>query len=77
MLKKLTAALVVLGLAAAVNAGPAAYGICQTGCNVLAVACYAATGAVFGTAIPAIINCNKALGVCMASCVAAGLIPTP
>ncbi|KAG3118928.1 hypothetical protein PI124_g7542 [Phytophthora idaei] len=51
MFKKLTAALAVLALASTseVNAGPLAYGICQTGCNAVAVACYAAAGAVFGT----------------------------
>lgn len=32
-----------------VAAGPLAYGICQTGCNFLAVACYGAGGATFGT----------------------------
>lgn len=30
------------------NAGPLAYGICQTGCNVVAGACFAAAGATFG-----------------------------
>ena len=30
-------------------AGPLAYGICQTGCNAVAVACYAAAGLTFGT----------------------------
>ncbi|CAH0481440.1 unnamed protein product [Peronospora belbahrii] len=85
MLKTLTSVLVVLGLASTnqVTAGPFAYGICQTGCNAVAVACYAAGGAVFGTVtagastIPAIIACNAALGTCMAACVAAGLSPTP
>ena len=66
-----------------VNAGPLAYGICQAGCNAVAVACYAAAGATFGTVTagigtaPAIVGCNSALGVCMAACVAAGLAPTP
>ncbi|KAE9135855.1 hypothetical protein PF007_g2443 [Phytophthora fragariae] len=85
MLKKIAAALVVLGLTASpeANAGLLAYGICQTGCNALAVACYTAAGAVFGTVtvgvgtLPAVIGCNVALGTCMASCVAAGLAPTP
>eukprot|EP00644_Phytophthora_capsici_P012768 jgi/Phyca11/101251/e_gw1.5.1474.1 len=85
LLAKLTAALVVLGLTATpeVSAGPLAYGICQTGCNAVAVACYAGSGAVFGTVTaglgvaPAIIACNVALGTCMASCVAAGCTPTP
>lgn len=55
--------------------GPADYGICQTGCNALAVACYAGMGLSFGVgAAPA---CDAALGVCMAACVAAGLTPTP
>lgn len=31
------------------SAGPLAYGICQTGCNALVVACYGAAGATFGT----------------------------
>jgi hypothetical protein len=63
--------------------GPLAYAICQTGCNSLVVACYAAAGFTFGTVtagagIPAVIvACNTGLGVCMASCVAAGLSPTP
>ena len=62
--------------------GPVAYGICQTGCNAGAVACYAAAGYVFGTVtagtgIPAVITgCNAALGTCMAACIAAGFAPT-
>jgi hypothetical protein len=66
-----------------IQAGPLAYGICQTGCNAVAVACYGAAGVTFGTVtagagIPAaIIGCNAALGVCMTACVAAGLAPTP
>ena len=66
-----------------VYAGPAAYGICQTGCNALVVACYAAAGFTFGTVtagagVPAaIVACNTQLGVCMAACVAAGFAPTP
>ncbi|KAF9276334.1 hypothetical protein BGZ88_001800 [Linnemannia elongata] len=69
-----------LGLA---NAGPLAYGICQTGCNALAVACYSAAGVTFGTVtagagIPAaVVACNTALGTCMVACVAAGCAPTP
>lgn len=64
------------------TAGPIAYGICQTGCNAGAVACYAAAGYVFGTVtagtgIPAVIaGCNTALGTCMAACIAAGFAPT-
>ncbi|KAE8877033.1 hypothetical protein PF005_g13796 [Phytophthora fragariae] len=84
MLKKLILALVVVFAPLhEVNAGPLAYGICQTGCNAVAVACYAAGGAVFGTmtagvgTAPAVLACNAALGVCMAGCVAAGCTPTP
>ena len=63
--------------------GPLAYGVCQTGCNGVAVACYAAGGYTFGTVtagtgIPAVlVGCNTALGTCMAACVAAGFTPTP
>ncbi|KAH7054791.1 hypothetical protein BKA57DRAFT_405270 [Linnemannia elongata] len=69
----------ILGLA---NAGPLAYGICQSGCNSLVVACYAAAGVTFGTitagaGIPAaVVACNTALGTCMVACVAAGCAPT-
>lgn len=31
------------------SAGPLAYGICQTGCNAVVVACYTAGGFTFGT----------------------------
>ena len=64
-----------------------AYGICQTGCNVLVVSCYTGAGLVFGTvsagtAIPvAAVACNTGLGACMASCasvtLAATIAPTP
>jgi hypothetical protein len=66
-----------------VEAGPLAYGICQTGCNTVVVACYAAAGFTFGTVTagmgvcPAIIACNVALGSCMAACAAVALTPTP
>lgn len=65
------------------EAGPAAYGVCQAGCAALAVACYAAAGAVFGTVTagvgtaPAILACNVAFGKCSAACIAAGFLPTP
>ncbi|KAG6970997.1 hypothetical protein JG688_00004631 [Phytophthora aleatoria] len=84
MLKKLIITLMAaLASLPEVDAGILAYGICQSGCNAVAVACYSAAGAVFGTvtagvgAIPAVIGCNGALGTCMAGCVAAGLSPTP
>lgn len=65
------------------DAGPAAYGICQAGCAAVVVACYAAGGAVFGSAtagaaIPAaIVACNSAFGTCQAACWAALISPTP
>mmetsp|Transcript_40458 Transcript_40458/g.81612 ORF Transcript_40458/g.81612 Transcript_40458/m.81612 type:complete len:87 (-) Transcript_40458:543-803(-) len=79
----LVAALVLASLVTSADGGPLAYGICQTGCNAVAVACYAAAGATFGTVTagagvaPAVLACNAALGVCMAGCVAAGFTPTP
>lgn len=66
-----------------VQAGPLAYGICQTGCNAVAVACYGAAGVTMGTITfgagiaPAVMACAAAQGTCMAACVAAGLSPTP
>lgn len=41
--------LVLSILSPQVSAGPLAYAICQTGCNALAVACYAAAGVTMGT----------------------------
>ena len=82
-MKILIPSIIALLLMTQVAAGPLAYGICQTGCNALAVSCYAAAGFTFGAVtagagIPAaIIGCNAALGVCMAACVAAGFAPTP
>jgi hypothetical protein len=83
-----TAALVLMAILLMITvgtarAGPAAYGICQTGCNALVVSCYAAGGFTFGTVtggagIPAAIAaCNTSLGLCMVGCVAAGFAPTP
>lgn len=61
------------------QAGSIAYGICQSGCSTLAVACYSAAGAVFGTVLAAtapsaVMSCNAAFGSCSASCAAAFLI---
>jgi hypothetical protein len=59
------------------------YGLCQTGCNGLAVACYAAGGCIFGTftagtATPAVIlACNAGLSACMMGCIAAGALSGP
>lgn len=63
-------------------AGPAAYGICQAGCATVAVACYAAAGAVMGVtygaaATPAVLSCNAAYGTCQGACWAALAAPTP
>ncbi|EPQ52605.1 hypothetical protein GLOTRDRAFT_46665 [Gloeophyllum trabeum ATCC 11539] len=65
-------------------AGPIAYGICQTGCNALAVACYAGAGFTFGTVVAApagpaaVLACNAALGTCSAACATTALIaPIP
>lgn len=70
-------------LAVGTNGLLASYGICQTGCNAVAMACYTAAGFTFGTVtagtgIPAVIvGCNTALGTCMAGCVAALISPLP
>ncbi|KAI9552355.1 hypothetical protein GHT06_022720 [Daphnia sinensis] len=58
------------------ESGLISYGLCQSGCNAVAVACYAAAGftfgaSTFGAGIPAaIVACNTALGTCMAVCAA-------
>jgi hypothetical protein len=73
----------IILIASCVEAGPAAYGICQAGCAALVVACYGAAGAVFGTVTAgvgtpaAIVACNAAFGQCSAACIAAGFLPTP
>lgn len=82
-----TVALPLLAAMAAIPstmAGPIAYGICQTGCNVVAVACYAGAGFTFGTVVAApaapaaVLACNAALGTCSAACAATALIaPIP
>jgi len=66
------------------SGGLVLYGICQTGCASLVVACYAAAGVTFGTITagvgtpPAILACNGAFGLCSAKCAAATLVlPTP
>ncbi|KIM63914.1 hypothetical protein SCLCIDRAFT_116417 [Scleroderma citrinum Foug A] len=76
-------ATVVLLATPVVMAGPIAYGLCQTGCNILAGACYATAGCVFGTvaaptAPAAILACNSAQGTCMAICAVVALAaPVP
>ncbi|KIY70821.1 hypothetical protein CYLTODRAFT_419349 [Cylindrobasidium torrendii FP15055 ss-10] len=67
------AAVTAITLVPAVDAGLIAYGLCQTGCNTLAVACYSAAGFAFGTVIaaaaapPAILACNAGLGTLVLS----------
>ncbi|KAF7371160.1 hypothetical protein MSAN_00751400 [Mycena sanguinolenta] len=82
--KFLALPLVALSGISLVQAGPIAYGLCQTGCNTLAVACYAAAGLTFGTVVAApaapaaALACNAALGTCSATCATVGLFaPTP
>ena len=67
-----TAVLTALACSSSVLGGPlgfVAYGSCQTGCNTVTVACYAAAGFQFGTivataAVPAtLVACNVAQGV--------------
>ncbi|KAF8977750.1 hypothetical protein BDQ17DRAFT_1285797 [Cyathus striatus] len=80
---RLSAIVAPLAFAPLVLGGPIAYGICQTGCNTVAVACYAAAGFTFGTiaapaAPAAIVGCNTALGSCSAMCAGIALLaPTP
>lgn len=71
----------MLGSSNAGIVGLAGYGICQTGCNAVWVACVAAAGGVAGvstggTAVPAaILGCNAAQGICMTACAAVALGP--
>ncbi|KAF8351847.1 hypothetical protein F5887DRAFT_4392 [Amanita rubescens] len=72
---------VALSSTGIVNAGPIAYGLCQTVCNFGAVACYAAAGFTFGTvaapaAPPIILACNAAQGACMTLCAPLLVAPT-
>lgn len=76
------AALILLALPAVTLAGPAGYGICQSGCAGLVMACYGAAGAIWGAtaglgAPPAIVACNAAFGACSAKCAALLLLPIP
>ncbi|CAL8100433.1 unnamed protein product [Orchesella dallaii] len=70
----------------AVNEADAGLGLgalCSAGCATMAVACYSAAGAVFGTVTagigtaPAILACNAAFGTCMGNCAIATAAPTP
>ncbi|KAF9014159.1 hypothetical protein BDQ17DRAFT_1270363 [Cyathus striatus] len=80
---RFTPILASLLIAPVVLSGPISYGICQSGCNAVAVACYAAAGFTFGTvaaaaAPAALVGCNSALGTCSAACASTTLIaPIP
>ena len=75
----LIAILALTFLISSVEAGILTYGICQTGCNAVWVACVAAAGGVAGVttggaAVPAaIVACNAAQGVCMGACAVVAL----
>jgi len=67
-------------------AGPVAWAACQTAGNAGAVACYSASGLVFGAAGPvgwwawltgAAPTCSAIQGACMAACTPLLLAPTP
>ncbi|KAF9222481.1 hypothetical protein BS17DRAFT_783760 [Gyrodon lividus] len=79
-LKFVTALAVAASIPPLTIAGPIAYAICQTGCNTLAVACYAGAGFTFGVTVvgapAAIVACNFALGKCMTACALTAL-PAP
>jgi hypothetical protein len=80
LLTTLATAAALIGQSAA---GPIGYGICQTGCSGLVVACYTAAGATFGTVVAAaatpaaILGCNAAFGACSAKCALVALAPVP
>ncbi len=62
-------------------AGPAAYGLCQTGCAGVVMACYSAAGFTWGatlstTAPATVLGYNAAYGGCQATCAALLLAPT-
>lgn len=73
-----TSVTVLLAFLPAALAIPQGYGLCQSGCACLVMACYAAAGAVWGStarvgAPPTVRACNGAFGACCAKC--AALIP--
>lgn len=73
----------ILALIPLSSAGLVSYGMCQTACNAAWVTCYASAGLIAGAttagaALPAAaITCNTIQGVCMASCAALLIAPTP
>ncbi|TFL02353.1 hypothetical protein BDV98DRAFT_565686 [Pterulicium gracile] len=81
---RLNVTLPLIAFTGSAHAGLIAYGLCQTGCNTLAVACYSAAGFTFGTVVAAaatpavLVACNTGLGTCSAACAATALIaPIP
>ncbi|GET03365.1 cysteine-rich protein [Rhizophagus clarus] len=66
-----------------VSAGPIAFAVCQTACNLGWVSCYASAGLVAGTVTAGIgapfaaIACNVAQGICMGACGSLLVAPTP
>ncbi|CAG8523360.1 9071_t:CDS:2 [Dentiscutata heterogama] len=84
MNKKIFAiAIIFISFSLIVNAGPLAYGACQTLCNIGWVSCYAAFGYVAGTVTAGagtplvILGCNAAQGACMVLCAPLLVAPTP
>lgn len=81
----------VLLMAVACEAGPIAWGACQTACNGGAVVCYTQAGLVFGAAVAsgppgwlfagagpaAAAACSVAQGACMTLCTPLMVAPTP
>jgi len=65
---------VIILMALYAKAGLVAYGMCQSGCAGIVVACYAGAGYVFGTVVTgvntpaAILACNKTFGKCSSIC---------
>lgn len=75
---------ILLLLAAPATASLVLYGLCQTRCNMFAMACYGAAGATFGTVVaspltpPFLLACMSMQGTCMSvGCAPLLLIPLP
>ncbi|KAF7923799.1 uncharacterized protein EAE98_007617 [Botrytis deweyae] len=74
--------LLIAVFAGITTAGPIAYGVCQSGCAAVVMACYGAGGATWGataaaTAPATIVACNTAFGVCSAKCAVLLAAPIP
>ena len=75
------AALILLSCGST-DAGPIAWGACQTACNAAWVACLAGAGLTAGVAAPPALvgvaaTCSTAQGACMALCTPFLVAPTP